>query len=90
MEVCLAKAFASLSSQGDEDDENAILYDGTVPPHFYGEIARTEMGCHILHQKRHVPEFAMFIKQHGLEWEDLDLIRKLKSVLWAVVRFNAL
>jgi rapamycin-insensitive companion of mTOR len=60
-------------------------FDGIVPPHFYGVMARTELGCQVLQQKGHFTEFAQFVKQHGLENEDSDLILKLKSVLWAVV-----
>jgi hypothetical protein len=48
-------------------------------------MARTELGCQVLQEKGHFVEFAQFIKQHGLEKEDYDLILKLKSVLWAVV-----
>lgn len=61
-------------------------FDGIVPPHFYGVMAKTELGCQVLHQKGHFGEFAQFIKKHGLEQEDPDLILKLKSILWAVVR----
>jgi len=61
-------------------------FDGIVPPHFYGVMAKTELGCQVLHQKGHFSEFAQFIKKHGLEQEDPDIILKLKSILWAVVR----
>lgn len=61
-------------------------FDGIVPPHFYGVMAKTELGCQVLQQKGHFGEFAQFIKKHGLEHDDSDLILKLKSVLWAVVR----
>ena len=61
------------------------IFDGTVPPHFYGEMAKTEYGCQVLSEKGHFTEFANFIRFHGLESEDFDLIIKLKSVLWAVV-----
>lgn len=61
-------------------------FDGVVPPHFYGEMAKTELGCQVLSEKGHFSEFSHFIKQHGLENEDLELILKLKSILWAVVR----
>lgn len=61
-------------------------YDGSVPPHFYGEMAKTELGCQVLQEKGHFVDFAHFIKNHGLESQDTDLIMKLKSVLWAVVR----
>lgn len=49
-------------------------------------MAKTELGCQVLSDKGHFAEFAHFIRQHGLESEDFDLITKLKSVLWAVVR----
>lgn len=61
-------------------------FDGTVPPHFYGEMAKTELGCQILQEKGHFTEFSQFIRQHSHESEDTELIMKLKSILWAVVR----
>ncbi|SJX66514.1 related to protein ste16 [Sporisorium reilianum f. sp. reilianum] len=63
--------------------------DGVVPPHFYGELAKTPEGCHILQQKGHFAEFAHFIRQHGAETSDSELINKLKSVLWAVGSIGA-
>jgi len=48
-------------------------------------MAKTELGCQILHEKGHFAEFAQFIRQHSHENEDSDLILKLKSILWAVV-----
>ena len=61
-------------------------FDGIVPPHFYGVMAKTDVGCQVLQDKGHFGEFAEFIRLHGLESEDQDMILKLKSVLWAVVR----
>lgn len=60
-------------------------FDGTVPSHFYGEMSKTELGCQVLHEKGHFSEFSDFIRQHGLECGDPELILKLKSILWAVV-----
>lgn len=40
----------------------------------------------MLEEKGHFAEFAQFIRQHGLEAADPDVINKLKSILWAVVR----
>lgn len=40
----------------------------------------------MLEEKGHFAEFAQFIRQHGLEASDADVINKLKSILWAVVR----
>lgn len=48
-------------------------------------MAKTALGCKVLEEKGHFPEFAHFIRQHGLESEDFEIINKLKSVLWAVV-----
>lgn len=60
-------------------------FEGVVPPHFFGEMAKTEFGCQILHERGHFSEFALFIRQHGHENEDPELILKLKSILWTVV-----
>ena len=60
-------------------------FEGVVPPHFFGEMSKTEFGCQILHERGHFPEFALFIRQHGHENKDPELILKLKSILWTVV-----
>jgi hypothetical protein len=80
----LARAFA--------DDEpvkrNINMMDrdllGTVPPHFYRELARTSEGCKLLREKGHFEEFALFIQQHGQEHEDPEIVTKVKGCLWAV------
>jgi hypothetical protein len=61
------------------------LTDSIVPPHFYGVMAKTELGCRVLAEKGHIPEFVQFINKHGLESDDEEIILKLKSALWAVV-----
>jgi rapamycin-insensitive companion of mTOR len=48
-------------------------------------MAKTELGCQVLHEKSHFAEFALFIRQHGLENEDPEVILKLKSIMWTVV-----
>lgn len=58
---------------------------GAMPQHFYGEMTKTDFGCTILQEKGHFKEFSQVIRQHSLESEDMELIMKLKSVLWAVV-----
>ncbi|KAH7098966.1 Rapamycin-insensitive companion of mTOR, N-term-domain-containing protein [Auriculariales sp. MPI-PUGE-AT-0066] len=81
VEIYLARAFNLAES--DEDDEQ-LTFEGTVPAHFYGEMAKTELGCQVLLEKGHFNEFADFIRLHGQESEDVEIIEKLKSVLWAV------
>ncbi|KAG6812566.1 hypothetical protein H0H92_002218 [Tricholoma furcatifolium] len=85
VEVFLAKVFNNTT---DEDDD-AMALDGTVPPHFYGEMAKTELGCQILQEKGHFVEFSQFIRQHSEECEDMELVMKLKSILWAVGNVGA-
>ncbi|KAJ7095819.1 Rapamycin-insensitive companion of mTOR, N-term-domain-containing protein [Mycena belliarum] len=87
VEVFLAKVFSS-SSFADQDDD-PIAFEGTVPPHFYGEMAKTDLGCQILQEKGHFAEFAEFIRLHNNECEDTELILKLKSILWAVGNVGA-
>ncbi|EMD39883.1 hypothetical protein CERSUDRAFT_112137 [Gelatoporia subvermispora B] len=85
IEVFLSKAF---NASADEEDE-LMNFDGIVPPHFYGVMAKTDLGCQVLQEKGHFSEFSLFIRMHGLENEDQDLIMKLKSVLWAVGNIGA-
>lgn len=81
IEVYLSHALG-ISSYGHPDE--TISFDGTVPSHFYGELTKTYEGCELLAEKGHFAEFAEFIRRHGVENTDADLISKLKSVLWAV------
>ncbi|KAM0751148.1 hypothetical protein T439DRAFT_374032 [Meredithblackwellia eburnea MCA 4105] len=59
-------------------------FDGSAPPHFYGELVKTPEGCALLDESGHFPEFAEFIRQFGLEDYDSATIAKLKSALWVV------
>ncbi|KAI0789744.1 Rapamycin-insensitive companion of mTOR, N-term-domain-containing protein [Abortiporus biennis] len=86
IEVFLSKAFGFTPT---DDDDDFLSFEGIVPPHFYGVMAKTDLGCQVLGGKGHFAEFAAFIRQHGLESEDQDLIMKLKSVLWAVGNVGA-
>ncbi|KAF8272211.1 Rapamycin-insensitive companion of mTOR, N-term-domain-containing protein [Lactarius quietus] len=81
IEVWLAKTMEFIPV---DDEDDIPSFDGVVPPHFYGEMAKTELGCQVLHEKCHFSEFALFIRQHGHEKEDPELILKLKSILWTV------
>ncbi|UZJ53770.1 hypothetical protein CBS101457_003090 [Exobasidium rhododendri] len=71
------------------EDDQQLQWDGRVPPHFYGELTKTPEGCAILYEKGHFAEFAHFIRTHGDEEEDVEIINKVKSTLWAVGNIGA-
>ncbi|THH23167.1 hypothetical protein EUX98_g8011 [Antrodiella citrinella] len=87
IEVFLSKAFDFTPSGGDHEELGPS--DGLVPQHFYGVMAKTDTGCQVLQEKGHFSEFAAFVRRHGLESEDQDLILKLKSTLWAIGNIGA-
>ncbi|CAO3672310.1 unnamed protein product [Umbelopsis ramanniana] len=58
--------------------------DGWTPPHFYGELTRTEEGCMLLKEKGHFQLFASFIRNYLLDDRDFETILRLKATLWAV------
>ncbi|CAJ0651764.1 6236_t:CDS:2 [Entrophospora sp. SA101] len=59
-------------------------FNETTPPHFYGELTKTEEGCQLLREKGHFCEFANYIREHKMENKDRSIITKLKSILWAI------
>ncbi|EIW81055.1 hypothetical protein CONPUDRAFT_90112 [Coniophora puteana RWD-64-598 SS2] len=85
VEIFLAKVFSS----DVEYSADALPFDGAVPAHFYGELSKTELGCQVLEEKGHFLEFCSSIRDHALESEDVELILKLKSILWAVGSIGA-
>jgi hypothetical protein len=60
-------------------------FSDVVPPNFYGEIAKTTEGCHVLAEKGHVACFARIARDYSADIEDENKILQLKSVLWALV-----
>ncbi|KAL7275461.1 hypothetical protein RUND412_001589 [Rhizina undulata] len=86
VEASLARAFADDEPIKKRTDINAVCRDmmGLVPPHFYRELARTSEGCVLLREKGHFDEFAWFIREHGKESEDTEIVTKVKGCLWAV------
>lgn len=64
-------------------------FDGRAPPHFYGELVKTEEGCDILDHSEHFAVFVDYIREHGLEDDDAAIIGRLKSCLWAVGHIGA-
>ncbi|GEM10208.1 cytosolic regulator Pianissimo [Rhodotorula toruloides] len=82
VEVELVLALA-LQTEGDVYSATS-LFDGTPPPHFYGELVKTDEGCDILRDSGHFDDFAAIISLHAESDFDQEFIETLKSVLWAV------
>lgn len=70
----------------DSSDYCSPAFDGTPPPHFYGQLVKTAEGCDILRDSGHFDLFTEVIQQHEEFALDHDYVVQLKSVLWAVVR----
>ncbi|GAA5918699.1 hypothetical protein JCM1841_006247 [Sporobolomyces salmonicolor] len=62
----------------------STTFDGTPPPHFYGELVKTQEGCEILDESGHFTRFAEIIREHAERELDSEFVAQLKSVLWAV------
>lgn len=60
-------------------------FDGHPPPHFYGELVRTEEGCKYLRAAGHLEDFAAIVSLHEDSDLDADYVVMLKAVLWALV-----
>ncbi|KAK6346439.1 hypothetical protein TWF730_010761 [Orbilia blumenaviensis] len=93
VEASLARAFADGERLG-ATQESTSFPDadsiGYVPPHFYRELAKTEEGCRLLQEKGHFEEFAMFVKDNADEYEDIEIVTKVKGCLWAIGNIGSL
>ncbi|KAH9815957.1 Rapamycin-insensitive companion of mTOR, middle domain-containing protein [Melampsora americana] len=84
LEMYLSKVLNADGTRDEEDEELIASADGTPPPHFYGELVKTEEGRELLRSKGHFQAFLDTIRKHGLEETDLEVINELKTALWAI------
>ncbi|KAG0742053.1 hypothetical protein G6F57_008738 [Rhizopus arrhizus] len=64
--------------------------DGFTPPHFYGELTKTEEGCTLLRQKGHFQLFANYVRKFSAEKTDSgESLSQLKAILWALGNIGA-
>lgn len=65
--------------------------DGLTPPHFYGELTKTEEGCNLLRERGHFKLFADYVRNFSLEKHDQveASLGQLKAVLWALGNIGA-
>ncbi|KAJ3033209.1 hypothetical protein HDV00_006652 [Rhizophlyctis rosea] len=73
----------------DEMEPDNQEMDGTVPPHFYGELTKTNEGCDLLRRSGHFQGFANIIREFGSAVSDNQSLLYLKSTLWAVGNIGA-
>lgn len=61
-----------------------------TPPHFYGELTKTEEGCELLRQKGHFKLFADYVRKCSSEKAiSNESLSQLKAVLWALGNIGA-
>ncbi|KAL8924438.1 MAG: hypothetical protein Q9208_004046 [Pyrenodesmia sp. 3 TL-2023] len=87
VEASLTRAFATLMEEPSRSSINDSLRpqdNGSLPPHFYRELTRTQEGCGLLRDSGHFDDFVMTITDLWSEDMDLDGLVKLKGCLWAV------
>ncbi|KAH9452898.1 hypothetical protein Pst134EB_016847 [Puccinia striiformis f. sp. tritici] len=89
LEVYLSKLLNADGTRDEEDDELIASVDGSLPPHFYGELVKTAEGREMLSSKGHFNEFLKTIRHHGLEESNLEIINHVKTALWAIGNIGA-
>ncbi|KAI8586531.1 Rapamycin-insensitive companion of mTOR, N-term-domain-containing protein [Geranomyces variabilis] len=104
LELSLARALSPQSANplvelardlnGPTTDEVDLSRDqnGVAPPHFYGELARTQEGTELLRSKGHFSDFTSLIRrrrQNGWAGVQPADVLHLKGVLWAVGNIGA-
>lgn len=55
-----------------------------LPPHFYGELAKTKEGCDVLDKSGHIPQFIATVQNQN------EATVERRAVLWALVRITAI
>ncbi|PHZ16464.1 uncharacterized protein RHIMIDRAFT_62286 [Rhizopus microsporus ATCC 52813] len=74
----------------ENDFETIQPGDGLTPPHFYGELTKTEEGCELLRQKGHFKLFADYVRKCSSEKViSNESLSQLKAVLWALGNIGA-
>ena len=54
-----------------------------LPPHLYGQLAKTPAGCVYLAELHVLPEWSAVLAGHALESFDSAMLEKVKAALWA-------
>ncbi|KAI8987675.1 Rapamycin-insensitive companion of mTOR, N-term-domain-containing protein [Mycotypha africana] len=87
------KAFNPFEERVDSENDFEMLQpgDGLSPPHFYGELTKTEEGCNLLREKGHFRLFADYVRNSSSnKFKESDTsLSQLKAVLWALGNIGA-
>ncbi|KAL9009230.1 MAG: hypothetical protein Q9173_005721 [Seirophora scorigena] len=87
VEASLTRAFAALMQEPARTDPNEPLRPqdyGSLPPHFYRELTRTQEGCDLLRDSGHFDDFVATITETWTEGADPEGLVKMKGCMWAV------
>ncbi|KAI8394190.1 Rapamycin-insensitive companion of mTOR, N-term-domain-containing protein [Radiomyces spectabilis] len=85
------KSVKPFEERVDSENDFEVLQpgDGLTPPHFYGELTKTEEGCSLLREKGHFQLFANFVRNYSVKDHDAGNLQRLKAVLWALGNIGA-
>ncbi|KAI9485740.1 MAG: Rapamycin-insensitive companion of mTOR, N-term-domain-containing protein [Benjaminiella poitrasii] len=85
------KKFNPFEERVDSENDFEALRpgDGLTPPHFYGELTKTEEGCHLLREKGHFKMFVDYVRNFSLNKCNETSLGQLKAVLWALGNIGA-
>ncbi len=76
-------SFLSYRGNGTELRSESKETDGTIPPHFYGELTKTDEGCELLKEKGHLENFIKTVKEFS-EKNPQCSVATLKAHVWAL------
>ncbi|RCI05307.1 hypothetical protein CU098_010819 [Rhizopus stolonifer] len=87
------KTFNPFEERVDSENDFETLQpgDGLTPPHFYGELTKTEEGCNLLREKGYFKLFADYVRDFplGEQSKAEASLGQLKAVLWALGNIGA-
>lgn len=69
--------------------EASLMKPSELPPHLYGQLARTPKGCAYLVELNVLPEWHDVLVSHACEAYDISLVARVKAALWACGHIGA-
>lgn len=69
--------------------EALVTKSANLPPHLYGQLARTHKGCAYLVELNVLTEWREVLVSHACEAYDISLLTRVKAALWACGHMGA-